>query len=65
MEEIISHIRNPDLDLSMDDIEAMVEGAQLTEEPKEAEAPRISPEFARAAGLLDKVGGIPLKDVFI
>lgn len=70
VEEIISEIQNPELDSSLDDIQQMVDQANIIQEDERAEvecgeegglvAPpqdstRISPEFTRAAGLLDGV----------
>ena len=59
MEHIISEIQNPDLDSSLEDIQAMVDNSHLGERVGDAreedEEHRVSPEFARAAGLLDRV----------
>ena len=72
IEEILEDIRNPDLDSSLEDIEAMVESVHertVGEEgrpggeegrpgglqPQVQEVPRVSPEFTRAAGLLEQV----------
>ncbi len=65
VEHIISEIQNPDLDSSLEDIQAMVDNADLGERVGDTregdlvtpvnEQHRVSPEFARAAGLLDRV----------
>jgi len=60
VEEIISEIQDPNLDCSMDDIQAMVNETDLNPEKEKLLPPspdqqrRVSPEFTRAAGLITK-----------
>ena len=52
MEQLISDIRDPNLDCSLDDIAAMIDSK---DDKIEKEKIRGSPEFATAATMIDKV----------
>jgi len=53
VEQLLKDIRDPNLDCSLEDIEAMIEGKELV--PPKEELNRVSPEFATAATLIDQV----------
>jgi len=52
VEQLLRDIRDPNLDCSLEDIEAMIEGKELV--PPKEELNRVSPEFATAATLIDQ-----------
>jgi hypothetical protein len=52
VEQLLKDIRDPNLDCSLEDIEAMIEGKDLV--PPKEELNRVSPEFATAATLIDQ-----------
>jgi len=52
VEQLLKDIRDPNLDCSLEDIEAMIEGKELV--PPKEELNRVSPEFATAATLIDQ-----------
>jgi len=52
VEQLLKDIRDPNLDCSLEDIEAMIEGKELV--PAKEELNRVSPEFATAATLIDQ-----------
>ena len=54
VDQLLKDIRDPNLDCSLDDIEAMIEGKKVTEWKEETNN-RGSPEFAKAAALIDQV----------
>ena len=54
VDQLLKDIRDPNLDCSMDDIEAMIEGKNVTDWKEETKN-RGSPEFAKAAALIDQV----------
>jgi len=53
VEQLIRDIRDPNLDCSLEDIEAMIEGKELI--PPTEDLNRVSPEFSTAVTLLDQV----------
>eukprot|EP00092_Neocalanus_flemingeri_P005035 GFUD01005415.1.p1 GENE.GFUD01005415.1~~GFUD01005415.1.p1 ORF type:complete len:1058 (+),score=348.20 GFUD01005415.1:302-3475(+) len=52
VEQLLRDIRDPNLDCSLEDIEAMIDGKELV--PPKEELNRISPEFATAVTLIDQ-----------
>jgi len=52
VEQLLRDIRDPNLDCSLEDIEAMIEGKELI--PPKEELNRVSPEFATAVSMLDQ-----------
>ena len=59
VEQLLRDIRDPNLDCSLEDIEAMIEGKELI--PPKEELNRVSPEFATAVSMLDQVRELRLK----
>merc|ERR1712080_322258 len=53
VDQLLEAIRDPELDSSLEDIAAMIESRDQ-ETPKQEDKLRVSPEFAQAAGLIDK-----------
>merc|ERR1719278_2216441 len=53
VDQLLKDIRDPNLDCSLDDIKAMIEGKNVTEWKEETKN-RGSPEFAKAAALIDQ-----------
>ena len=54
VDQLLKDIRDPNLDCSLEDIEAMIDGKDV-KEMKEETNNRGSPEFAKAAALIDQV----------
>ena len=54
VDQLLKDIRDPNLDCSLEDIEAMIDGKDV-KEMKEETTNRGSPEFAKAAALIDQV----------
>ena len=54
VDQLLKDIRDPNLDCSLDDIEAMIEGKNVSDWKEETNN-RGSPEFAKAAALIDQV----------
>jgi len=52
VDQLLKDIRDPNLDCSLDDIEAMIEGKNVRDWKEETS--RGSPEFAKAAALIDQ-----------
>merc|ERR1712128_3273 len=52
VEQLLRDISDPNLDCSLEDIEAMIDGKELV--PPKEELNRVSPEFATAATLIDQ-----------
>ena len=61
VDQLLEAIRDPELELSAEEISALVEPRPPAGQEEQGPQQRVSPEFARAAGLLDKVGTVTVR----